>query len=71
MASLLDELGTGLNDGGKNLRWAFAEMSPFFQSARELTQTLAGRRQNSRGSSTTSAGSPTSSHSTIASWRAS
>jgi virulence factor Mce-like protein len=46
MASLLDELGTGLNDGGKNLRWAFAEMSPFFQSARELTQALAGRRQN-------------------------
>lgn len=46
LATLLNQLGRGLDDGGKDLRWAFVEMVPFFQSSAKVSQALADRRQN-------------------------
>lgn len=46
LASLLNQLGKGLNDGGKNLRWAFQELSPFFTNATSVLNAVAERRDN-------------------------
>ncbi|MCW3014694.1 MAG: MCE-family protein Mce6D [Solirubrobacterales bacterium] len=46
LASLLNQLGRGLDDGGANLRWAFEEMDPFFRSATTVLGALGERRQN-------------------------
>jgi virulence factor Mce-like protein len=44
VASLLDQLGQGLQDRGRDLRWAFAELGPFMRSAQTLSVALAERR---------------------------
>lgn len=46
LASLLNQLGRGLDDGGEDLRWAFQEMTPFFRSATRVLDALAERREN-------------------------
>lgn len=46
LASLLNQLGRGLDDGGKDLRWAFQEMTPFFENATSVLDALADRREN-------------------------
>ena len=48
LSSLLNQLGRGLDDGGKDLEWAFQEMGPFFQNAAEVLDVLADRRENFR-----------------------
>jgi virulence factor Mce-like protein len=49
LATLLDELGRGLKDRGRDLRWAFARLGPFLGSARRMTEALSERRQNLAG----------------------
>ena len=46
LATLLNQLGRGLDDGGEDLRWAFTEMTPFFHSATRVLDALAERREN-------------------------
>lgn len=46
LASLLNQLGRGLDDGGEDLRWAFQEMTPFFRSATKVLDALSERREN-------------------------
>jgi ABC-type transporter Mla subunit MlaD len=46
LASLLNQLGRGLDDGGTDLRWAFTELTPFFANATKVLDALAERRQN-------------------------
>jgi len=45
-AALLNELGRGLDDRGRNLKWAFAQLGPFLETAERLTTALAARRTN-------------------------
>jgi virulence factor Mce-like protein len=45
-AQLLTQLGRGLKDNGRNLRWAFVQLAPFLRSAGTLTHALAERRDN-------------------------
>lgn len=44
MRSLLDDLGNGLDDGGKSLRAIFVNTAPFVQAGGELAHQLADRR---------------------------
>jgi virulence factor Mce-like protein len=46
LATLLDELGRGLPDRGRNLRWAFQQLAPFLRSTQKLSVALSSRRQN-------------------------
>jgi ABC-type transporter Mla subunit MlaD len=46
VATLLNQLGRGLKDGGQNLRWAFVQLEPFLRSAGTLSGALAERRVN-------------------------
>lgn len=46
IASLLDQLGQGLDDGGKDLRWAFVQLSPFFSNTTKVLNAVAERRDN-------------------------
>jgi ABC-type transporter Mla subunit MlaD len=44
LATLLDELGRGLPDGGVRLRQSFAELVPFMETARAVTRQVAAQR---------------------------
>jgi virulence factor Mce-like protein len=44
----LDEMGRGLDDGGDQLRAAFAEMVPFLHAARRMNRVTAERRRHTR-----------------------
>lgn len=46
LTNLLNQLGRGLSDGGENLKWAFREMTPFFDNAEQVLTALADRRKN-------------------------
>jgi ABC-type transporter Mla subunit MlaD len=46
LATLLDELGRGLPDRGRDLRWAFQQLAPFLRSTQRLSVALDSRRQN-------------------------
>ncbi|WP_354698832.1 hypothetical protein DSM112329_04530 [Paraconexibacter sp. AEG42_29] len=46
LASLLNQLGRGLEDGGNDLRWGFVQLKPFFENATSVLNALAERRQN-------------------------
>lgn len=46
LASLLNQLGRGLKDGGKNLRQSFVAIAPFLRSAQQLSTSLDERRKN-------------------------
>lgn len=44
----IDALGAGLGDHGADLRQALVQLAPFLDAARNLTQTVAQRRQQTR-----------------------
>lgn len=44
----IDELGRGLDDGGRDLRRALVELAPFLKAARRITQVTATRRGRTR-----------------------
>ncbi|MCW3066124.1 MAG: MCE-family protein Mce6D [Solirubrobacterales bacterium] len=46
LATLLDELGRGLPNRGRDLRWAFVQLAPFLRSAQRLSVALDSRRVN-------------------------
>lgn len=46
VATLLNQLGKGLQDGGQNLRWSFVQIAPFLRSAQRLSTALADRRRH-------------------------
>jgi phospholipid/cholesterol/gamma-HCH transport system substrate-binding protein len=44
MTALLNQFGKGLQGNGENLKWAFNELAPFLQTARDVSQALSERR---------------------------
>lgn len=48
LRALLDNLGNGLEDGGRRLRTAVAELTPLVRAAGRLTDQLAARRKATR-----------------------
>jgi virulence factor Mce-like protein len=42
---LMDQFGRGLDDNGKDLKWAFGELSPFLTAAQRTTSIVAERRR--------------------------
>jgi phospholipid/cholesterol/gamma-HCH transport system substrate-binding protein len=44
----IDELGRGLDDGGRDLRRALVELAPFLEAARRISKVTAVRRQRTR-----------------------
>lgn len=48
MATLIDELGRGLPDNGRQLRLALAQFTPFFGALQQLTQVTADRHTQLR-----------------------
>ena len=44
LTTLMNEMGTGLQGNGMNLRWAFTQLTPFLTTARDVSNALNDRR---------------------------